>query len=175
MGLGARRAWIAIMAPARRGSALPEQQQRPCAAPPAPGLCISTGEARPRGGRLDPAADAPASAQPTAFKEAALFFSFPFFFPLSPPSFSLPPFFPFLLPAPLSLSSPLHAKRRASSRGQCAGGGRTPRLPAPRLHSSPRRLAAGVQHAPTVTRSHAAPLRDRCHEGAQPASLVRGE
>lgn len=65
------------------------------------GCAGGAGEARPRGGTLDPAADAPASAQPPAFKEAALFFFFLFFFPPFRPSPLLPLF---LLPAPFPFS-----------------------------------------------------------------------
>lgn len=106
---------------------LPAQRQRPSAAPPAPRLGMSAGEARPRGGReAGSATDAPASAQPPAFKEAALFFFlfFPPFLPTpprhplpasSPSPPSAPHLFPLFAPTCQALCSP---------RGLVAGGGR---------------------------------------------------
>lgn len=108
---------------------------------------------------------------PQHLKTQVFFFFFFFIFP-PPPPFSPPhpSCSPHLFPSSLSYMPSGFLPAEADLQAEVG-------LSAPRLQSSSRRSAAGacVQHTRAQTPSRMAPLRERCHEAAQPASLVRGE
>lgn len=146
---------------------LPAQRQRPSAAPPAPRLGMSAGEARPRGGReAGSTADAPASAQPPAFKEAAIFFFSPLFLPPPQASSPSPPSSPHLFTLFAPTCQALWFPPRLVAVGGRARGCRRRRCAALRGQRACSRSAP--------TRTGAAPLREQCH-GSPARRCARGE